>query len=64
MLNQAIALNPNRTESYISLARFFMKQDKAAEATSLGVELFLPKPYTAEKLLKALARVLGADAKE
>jgi PAS domain S-box-containing protein len=38
-------------------------QDKAAEATSLGVELFLPKPYTAEKLLKALARVLGADAK-
>jgi PAS domain S-box-containing protein len=39
-------------------------QDKAAEATALGVELFLPKPYTAEKLLKALARVLGADAKE
>jgi PAS domain S-box-containing protein len=39
-------------------------QDKAAEATALGVELFLPKPYTAEKLLKALARVLVADAKE
>jgi tetratricopeptide (TPR) repeat protein len=32
VLNQAIALNPNRTESYISLARFFMKQNKAAEA--------------------------------
>jgi len=32
ILNQAIALNPNRTESYISLARFFMKQDKSAEA--------------------------------
>ncbi len=31
-LNQAIALNPNRTESYISLARYFMKQDKAKEA--------------------------------
>jgi nitrogen-specific signal transduction histidine kinase/CheY-like chemotaxis protein len=39
-------------------------QDKAAEATALGVELFLPKPYAAEKLLKALAQVLGADAKE
>jgi tetratricopeptide (TPR) repeat protein len=32
VLNGAIALNPNRTESYISLARFFMKQDKAKEA--------------------------------
>ncbi len=32
VLNQAIALNPNRTESYISLARYFMKQDKAKEA--------------------------------
>ncbi len=32
ILNQAIALEPNRAESYISLARFFMKEDKAAEA--------------------------------
>jgi tetratricopeptide (TPR) repeat protein len=32
VLNGAIALDPNRTESYISLARFFMKQNKAAEA--------------------------------
>lgn len=32
VLNQAIALNPNRTESYISLARYFMKQDKAKDA--------------------------------
>jgi PAS domain S-box-containing protein len=39
-------------------------QDKAAEATALGVRLFLPKPYTAEKLLKALAQVLGADTDE
>ncbi|MDT7543126.1 MAG: hypothetical protein QOE33_3030 [Acidobacteriota bacterium] len=39
-------------------------QDKAAEATALGVRLFLPKPYTAEKLLKALAQVLGADIDE
>lgn len=36
--------------------------DKIAEANALGVELFLPKPYTAEKLLKALAQVLGAVA--
>jgi tetratricopeptide (TPR) repeat protein len=32
VLNQAIALNPNRTESYISLARYYMKQDKAKDA--------------------------------
>ena len=33
-------------------------QDKAAEATSAGVQMFHPKPYTAEKLLKALAELL------
>ncbi len=33
-------------------------QDKAAEATALGVRAFLSKPYTAEKLLHALADVL------
>ncbi|MFY9609876.1 MAG: PAS domain S-box protein [Blastocatellia bacterium] len=32
---------------------------KAAEATALGVKLFLSKPYTAEELLNALAEVLG-----
>jgi two-component system, cell cycle sensor histidine kinase and response regulator CckA len=32
--------------------------DKAAEAASVGVKTFLPKPYTAEKLLKALAELL------
>ena len=32
VLNEAVALNPNRTETYISQARFFMKRDKAAEA--------------------------------
>jgi PAS domain S-box-containing protein len=37
-------------------------QDKAAEATAAGVQQFLPKPYTAEKLLKALALLLrGAE---
>jgi two-component system cell cycle sensor histidine kinase/response regulator CckA len=33
-------------------------QDKAAEASAAGVQMFLPKPYTAEKLLKALAQLL------
>lgn len=32
--------------------------DKAAGAEALGVQAFLPKPYTAEKLLKALAVIL------
>jgi PAS domain S-box-containing protein len=32
--------------------------DKAAEAAEAGAHIFLPKPYTAEKLLKALAEVL------
>ncbi|MDT7688358.1 MAG: hypothetical protein QOE46_1117, partial [Acidobacteriota bacterium] len=36
--------------------------DKAAEAASVGVHIFLPKPFTAEKLLKALAEVLQTSA--
>jgi PAS domain S-box-containing protein len=35
--------------------------DKAAEAASVGVRMFLPKPYTAEKLLKALAQILHGE---
>jgi CheY-like chemotaxis protein len=35
--------------------------DKAAEAASVGVQMFLPKPYTAEKLLKALAQILHGE---
>ena len=35
--------------------------DKATEAASVGVHTFLPKPFTAEKLLKALAALLGSD---
>ncbi|MDQ6785840.1 MAG: tetratricopeptide repeat protein [Acidobacteriota bacterium] len=31
-LNKAISLNPNRTESYMSLARYFMKLDRADDA--------------------------------
>ena len=32
ILNHAISLNPNRTESYLSVARYFMKLDKATDA--------------------------------
>jgi two-component system cell cycle sensor histidine kinase/response regulator CckA len=32
--------------------------EKAAEAASTGVKTFLPKPYTAEKLLLTLAKIL------
>jgi Tfp pilus assembly protein PilF len=32
VLNKAVALNPSRTETYLSLARFFIKTNKAGEA--------------------------------
>ena len=32
---------------------------RAVEAVNAGVKMFLPKPYTAERLLKALAETLG-----
>lgn len=32
VLNRAVEIEPNRVETYISLARFFMKQGKAGEA--------------------------------
>jgi len=34
-------------------------ESKVAEAATAGVNAFLPKPYTADKLLKTLAEVLG-----
>ena len=40
VLNQAIALNPNRTESYLSLARYFIKinkQNEAEQAINKGI---------------------------
>ncbi len=37
--------------------------DKAAEAAAVGAQTFLPKPYTAEKLLKALAEILHVPEK-
>ncbi len=36
-------------------------EDKIADAAQLGVKTFLPKPYTAEKLLKAVAAVLKEE---
>ena len=36
-------------------------EDKLADAAQLGVKTFLPKPYTAEKLLKTVAAVLKEE---
>ncbi|HKV39510.1 MAG TPA: response regulator, partial [Blastocatellia bacterium] len=36
---------------------------KASEATEAGVKFFLPKPYTADKLLRMLADILAAKSK-
>jgi PAS domain S-box-containing protein len=36
-------------------------EDKIADAAQLGVRTFLPKPYTAEKLLKTVAAMLKED---
>jgi CheY-like chemotaxis protein len=36
-------------------------EDKISDAAQLGVKSFLPKPYTAEKLLKTVAAVLKEE---
>jgi DNA-binding NarL/FixJ family response regulator len=36
-------------------------EDKVAEAAQMGLKTFLPKPYTAEKLLKTVAAVLKEE---
>jgi CheY-like chemotaxis protein len=36
-------------------------EDKIADAAQMGVKTFLPKPYTAEKLLRVLASVLKEE---
>jgi PAS domain S-box-containing protein len=38
--------------------------EKSIEALEAGVKIFLPKPFTAEKLLKALAELLQQDDKD
>jgi CheY-like chemotaxis protein len=49
-------LNP---EAKIIASSGLSSKDKTFEAANEGVRIFLKKPYTAEKLLKALAEVLG-----
>ena len=51
-------LNP---QVQIIAASGLAAHDKATEATALGVRLFLAKPYTAEKLLHALAEILRSS---
>jgi two-component system, cell cycle sensor histidine kinase and response regulator CckA len=51
-------MNPNVK---IIAASGLAANDKAAEAASVGVQMFLPKPYTAEKLLKALDELLRGE---
>jgi two-component system, cell cycle sensor histidine kinase and response regulator CckA len=50
-------MNPNVK---IIAASGLAQNEKAAEAASVGVKVFLPKPYTAERLLTSLAAILGA----
>src|SRR5215510_1517781 len=39
-------------------------EDKISDAAQLGVKTFLPKPYTAEKLLKTVAALLKEEWSE
>jgi two-component system, cell cycle sensor histidine kinase and response regulator CckA len=55
------ALQKMNPQVKIIAASGLAANDKAAEAASAGVHMFLPKPYTAEKLLKALAEVLRGE---
>jgi len=38
--------------------------DKTAEATGAGIKTFLPKPYTADKLLKSIAKILRNEQED
>jgi DNA-binding NtrC family response regulator len=52
------ALQKMNPEVRIIAASGLTAGHKAGEASLEGVKIFLGKPYTAEKLLKALAEVL------
>ncbi|HKP71872.1 MAG TPA: PAS domain S-box protein [Pyrinomonadaceae bacterium] len=58
------ALQKINPQAKIIAASGLGASDKSAEATSAGAQLFLPKPYTAEKLLKALAELLRRDGEK
>lgn len=53
------ALQKMNPQVKIIAASGLAANEKAAEAASAGVKTFLPKPYTAEKLLTALAKILN-----
>jgi two-component system, cell cycle sensor histidine kinase and response regulator CckA len=36
-------------------------EDKIVDAAQLGVKMFIPKPYTAEKLLKTVSAALKEE---
>ncbi|MCM3904480.1 MAG: PAS domain S-box protein [Pyrinomonadaceae bacterium] len=55
------ALQKMNSEVKIIAASGLMAGHKAGEASLEGVKIFLSKPYTAEKLLKALAQVLQSS---
>ena len=50
-------MNPNVR---VIAASGLAQNEKAAEAAGVGVKVFLPKPYSAERLLTSLAAILGA----
>ena len=51
----------NAYEALFVPALFGQWAPKVADAAQLGVKIFLPKPYTAEKLLKILAAALKEE---
>lgn len=53
------ALRKMNPEVKIIAASGLTAQNKAGEGALEGVQIFLNKPYTAEKLLRALAEILG-----
>lgn len=56
LIRALLRLNP---EVKIIAASGLQANEKELEAASAGVKTFLPKPYTAERLLTALAALLG-----
>lgn len=67
VLNQAVALNPQRTATYISLSRFFMKSDRRQEAENTIQKGIAANPNAASGYLeygKFLAFTDRADQAE
>ena len=60
VLNHAISLNPNRTESYLSLSRYFMKIKKQGEAETAIQKAISVNPNSATGYLE-YAKFLGYE---